>query len=228
MWVPPTMTVALVSVGGVVRRRDGRRRHAGERLGVAGVVGEAHLHLDRRAQVVGHQRVGARRRRGDVRLGAVGGHPDPLVRVAGGGQPVVIHDGGGDRRQRLPDRRRPGDRRRARRGVVGAGLDRAVDLDLARPVAAECENSRGIMGTSGKLFHAPARGGGGGRVGALNTVPTHNCLAPLDEDTVGGGSIERGARGRCVAASVTTIVAVVVSVATAVPSVTEPPATVTL
>ena len=97
---------------------NGRRRRAGQRLGVAGVVGEAHLHLDRRAQVGIHQRVGARRRRGDVRLGVVGGHPDPLVRVADAGQPVGIHDGGGDRRQRLLDLRRAGDRRRARRGGV--------------------------------------------------------------------------------------------------------------
>ena len=67
--------------GGVGRRRDGRRRHAGQPLGVAGVVGEAHPHLDRLVLVVRHQRVGAcRRQQGDVRLGGVV-HPDPLVRV---------------------------------------------------------------------------------------------------------------------------------------------------
>ena len=95
------------------------RRRAGQRLGVAGVVGEAHRHLDLRALVVRHQRVGACRRLGDVRLGGgVSGHPDPLVRVADVGQPVGIHDGGGVRRQRLPDLRRARDRRLARRGGV--------------------------------------------------------------------------------------------------------------
>ena len=110
--------------GGVGRRRDGRRRRAGQRLGVAGVVGEAHPHLDRRALVRRHQRVGVCCRLGDVRLGVVSGHPDPLVRVDGVGQPVVIHDGGGvSRRQRLPDLRRARDRRRARRKGVGRRLD---------------------------------------------------------------------------------------------------------
>ncbi len=102
---------------GGVGRRDGRRRRAGQRLAVLGVVGEAHLYLDRRAQVVRHQRVGARHRP-DVRIAVVGGHPDPLVRVADAGQPVGIHDAGGARRQRLPDLRRAGDRRPARRGGV--------------------------------------------------------------------------------------------------------------
>ena len=110
---------------GRARRRDGRRRHAGERLGVVGVVGEAHLHLDRLALVGRHQRVGARRRAGDVRLGAAV-HLNPLERVADGGQPVGIHDGGGDRRQRLPDLRRAGDRRRARRGGVRGGAGGGV------------------------------------------------------------------------------------------------------
>ncbi len=100
----------------------GRRRRAGQRLGVAGIVGEAHRHLDRLALVRRHQRVGARRRPGDVRLGGVV-HPDPLVRVADAGQPVGIHDGGGARRQRLPDLRRARDRRRARRKVVGRRRD---------------------------------------------------------------------------------------------------------
>ena len=57
--------------GGVVRRPDGRRL-AGQRLVVAGIVGEAHRHLDRRALVGRHQRVGACRRLGDVRLSVVG------------------------------------------------------------------------------------------------------------------------------------------------------------
>ena len=83
---------------------------------------KAHPHLDRRALVGRHQRVGARRRPGDVRLGAAV-HPDPLVRVADAGQPVGIHDGGGNRRQRLPDLRRAGDRRRARRRGVGRRRD---------------------------------------------------------------------------------------------------------
>ena len=59
-------------------------------------------------------------------VSVVGGHPDPLVRVADAGQPVGIHDGGGARRQRLPDLRRAGDRRRARRGGVGAAETAAV------------------------------------------------------------------------------------------------------
>ncbi len=108
------------------------RRRAGQRLGVAGVVGEAHPHLDRRALVGRHQRVGARRRPGDVRLGAVV-HPDPLVRVADAGQPVGIHDAGGVRRQRLPDLRRARDRRRARRKGVGRRAHRDVESPLTDP-----------------------------------------------------------------------------------------------
>ena len=54
---------------------------------------------------------------GDVRLGGVV-HPDPLVGVVVAGQPVVIRDVGGVRRQRLPDLRRARDRRRARRKGV--------------------------------------------------------------------------------------------------------------
>ena len=123
-------------LGGGDGGSNGRRRRAGQRLGVAGVVGEAHLHLDRRALVGRHQRVGARRRRGDVRLSVVGGHPDPLVRVADAGQPVGIHDGGGDRRQRLPDLRCAGDRRRARRGGVGRRRDDDIEFVADRPAVA--------------------------------------------------------------------------------------------
>ena len=66
--------------GGVGCHRH--RRRAGERLGIAGVVGEAHLDLDGLAQVGVDQGVGARILAGDVLLvRAV--HPDPLVRVGG-------------------------------------------------------------------------------------------------------------------------------------------------
>ena len=126
--------------GGVGRhRRDHRRRgRAGAHLGIAGVVGEAHLHLDRLALVGGDQGVGARRRPGDVGLGAVGLHPDPLVGVADAGHPVGVHDAGGDCRQRLAHLRRARDRRRPRRGTVGA----AVHL-VTGPAAPHAVRQRG-------------------------------------------------------------------------------------
>ena len=98
-----------------------RRRRAGQRLRGFEIVGEAHPHLEGLAQFGVDQGVGRVGRVGDVHRvrGAVGVHPDPLVRVGGAGQPVVIHDAGGDRRQRLAHLRRARDGRRARRGGVG-------------------------------------------------------------------------------------------------------------
>ena len=101
-------------------RAHRRRRRAGERLGMAEVVVEAHPHLEGLAQVGVDQGVGARILARNVGLRAV--HPNPLVRVGGAGQPVRIHDAGGDRRQRLAHLGRARDGRRARRrGVGGAG-----------------------------------------------------------------------------------------------------------
>ena len=132
----PEVVVPVLSLGhravrgrGADRRRHGPRRHAGQRLRFVGVVGEGHPHLDRRAQIVRHQRVSARRRRTNVRLGAVDGHPDPLVRVADAGQPVAVGDRGGARRQRLPDPRPAGDRRRARRSRVHLRETAQPELD---------------------------------------------------------------------------------------------------
>ena len=107
------------------------QRHAESAMQVARAQSEvrgetAHVGVDRP--------VGARHLPGDVRLGAVGVHPDPLVHVGGAGQPVgVVHDAGGDRRQRLVHLRRPRDRRRARRGVV-LGQDRRRGRAGERPV----------------------------------------------------------------------------------------------
>ena len=52
--VCPTCAVPVIvgaPVAGVFGAADGRRRHAGQRLAVAGIVGEAHRHLDPRALV---------------------------------------------------------------------------------------------------------------------------------------------------------------------------------
>ena len=146
---------------------NGRRLRAGQRLGVAGVVGEAHLHFDRRAQVGIHQRVGARRRRGDVRLSVVGGHPDPLeagiaVRKKGVRQPVHIRDGAHRRGQCLAHLRRAGDRRRA----GGGGVGRHGHLeDRREPVHGE--------GGRGWLELVAAEGTVGGR-GGLGPADAHN------------------------------------------------------
>ena len=108
---------------------------------MAEVVGEGHPHLEGRAQVGVDQGVGARILARNVRLvRAV--HPDPLVRVSGAGQPVGVGNTRGRGRQRLPDLRRAGDGRRARRGDVrhsrerrrrraGACLLAAQDVDEA-------------------------------------------------------------------------------------------------
>ena len=151
-------------------RRDGRRRHAGQRLAVAGIVGEAHRHLDRRALVGRHQRVGACRRPVDL-----SGPPGPLVHVVDVAQPVAIHDGGGDRRQRLPDLRRAGDRRPARRGrpacppdleeegeiVISPGF--MVEVDLKTRVAEAPSHCRagvqGLVGQADTQPRASERGG---------------------------------------------------------------------
>ena len=95
-------------------RRDRDRLVAGERLGVASIVGEIHLYLDGLAVVGRGQRVGAACCSRDVAA-----RPEPLVGVAGGGQAVGVHDVRGPSRQRHADLRGAGDSRLAGGGVVG-------------------------------------------------------------------------------------------------------------
>ena len=179
----------------VVRRRDGLRRLAGQRLGVAGVVGEAHPHLDRLVLVVRHQRVGAcRRRQGDVRLVAAV-HPDPLVHVVDGGQPVGILDVCGVRRQRLPDLRRARDRRRARRGGVGCPPDLEAEGGSADSPEVPFE---GDLIT--RVAEAPShcRAGVQGPVGQADPQPRAIGFDGIGRDhPVGRAGIQRGVvRGR--------------------------------
>ena len=98
-----------------------RRRRAGQRLGIAAVVVEGHPHLEGLAQVGVDQGVGRVGRVGDVRRvrHAVRVHPHPLVAVADIGQAVRVRDAREVNGQRLPDRRRAGNRGRARRRGAG-------------------------------------------------------------------------------------------------------------
>ena len=131
-------------------RREGHRRDgfgarrilgAGQCLGVAVVVLEAHPHPDLLALVGRHQRVGAGGRPGNllpVRL-PVRVHPDPLERVVvreGGGQPVDVGDGVFRRGQRLADPRRAGYRRRA------GGVSHVRDLDQRNIAVAPAQARR--------------------------------------------------------------------------------------
>ena len=75
---------------------DGSRRRAGERLGVAGVVGERHPHLDGCARVGVRQLVGRAGRAVDGRVIA-----KPLVAERRIGQAVGVRDARRIRRQRL-------------------------------------------------------------------------------------------------------------------------------
>ena len=106
------------SAGHGGRRRDGRRLGAGRVSANPLASGEAHLYLDRRALVVRHQRVGARHApEMSVSLLSVATRIHWKLVRKGSGNPStsdVTHR----RRQRLPDLRRAGDRRRARRGGV--------------------------------------------------------------------------------------------------------------
>ena len=117
---------------------------------MAEVVGEGHPHLEGLAQVGVAQGVGARILARNVGLRAV--HPDPLVRVIGGGQPVGVGNARGRGRQRLAHLGRARDGRRARRGDVRHSRERRrrragacllaaqdvdeahLDLDLLAPV----------------------------------------------------------------------------------------------
>ena len=160
--------------GGVGSRHRAacRIRLAGERLGMAEVVVEAHPHLEGLAQVGVDQGVGARILARNVGLRAV--HPDPLVRVGGAGQPVVIHDAGGDRRQRLAHLGRARDGRRARRRGVGApgvgdevGPATAVggDLNLVAGDGGAAGAGRGGPGEVDLGRPVGGRGQPGGRAG---------------------------------------------------------------
>ena len=139
---------------------------------MAEVVGEGHPHLEGRAQVGVDQGVGRVGLVGDVRRvrGAVRIHPDPLVAVADTGQPVRIHDAGGDRRQRLAHLRRARDGRRARRGGVRRARDRLRRRAGALLVAAEVVGETHLDLDLLAQVVVSQGVGGGGRVGDVLLV----------------------------------------------------------
>ena len=93
--------------------RGGQLRVAGQRLGVARIVGEGDPHLDGFALVVAGHGVGGACRSLDVGAGA-----DPLVGEDRAGQTVLVLDAVCGRGQRLAGLHRPGDARPARRRAV--------------------------------------------------------------------------------------------------------------
>ena len=168
---------------------------AGACLVVVGVVGERHFHLDRLAQVVDHQRVGARVRVRDLLLvGPV--HPDPLVGVGiariaivGLGQPVVVYRplrGG----QRLAHPRRARNGRVARRGVV-AGALRAFQGDVVahRPGETRIEPGpdSGSHRVGGGDFEGRAADMAGERIGGVRKIARELEFEPTratDKDAI--------------------------------------------
>ena len=102
------------------------RRLAGQRLSVAGAVGEGHPDLDGPAPVAGDDGVGRIGRARDVRVG-VPVVRNPLIFEDGGVQPVRVGDGADARRQRLVHSDRAGYRRRSHGRIVPVvGVEPAV------------------------------------------------------------------------------------------------------
>ena len=127
--LPDLLRPALVGGRGAFRLvEDDTGRGAGQRLGVAVVVVEAHRHLQLLAHVRVGQRVGGGARTGPdvvvLQRGPVGGEPLPVVRRRPGdaGDAVVVGDAADVRREHrrhTEHRQRHDDGRHARSGHIG-------------------------------------------------------------------------------------------------------------